>query len=385
VVQNMSRQLEPTFCRSFTKKDCTQPVPESFTRGANSLPLFPPGDPVRDLILILDSAVIFYSSLLCTMLFGQWYRNKSRKIADVKFAWSIFFLGMVFNTSSFIFADFYFTAEPFNTLFVKAGYVSLMLALTAFFFTVERIVPYRTRYVFSLSGFAISVITILSPRYFLEVLALSIAIMTFVGIMMFLVYTLRNTTGDIRRSIEQLVTGFMIGFVGFLGRSDFVYFNLGEPIYILGSGMLVGGLMIFGYAIVDTPALDELDWKRQLVELYLIGAGGILVYHRQFAESRDVDQVLTAAGISGVQSLFQEITSSDSGLNVVSIGDYEILFAHGVSFTSVLIARAAYQVLLGKVREFTEKFDAVFGPIVDSFEGSLKEFSSARELVDLYF
>jgi len=333
----------------------------------------------------LDSAVIFYSSLLCAVLFGQWYRNKSRKLVDVKFAWSVFFLGMVFNTSSFILADFYITGEPYNTLFVKAGYVSLMLALTAFFFTVERIVPYNTRHVFSLSGFGIAVLTVLSPRSLMEFLALSIAIVTFVGIMMFLVYTLRNTTGEVRRGIEQLVTGFLIGFVGFLGRSDFVYTNLGQPLYILGSGMLVGGLMVFGYAIVDTPALDELDWKRQLVELYLIQAGGLLVYHRQFAETRDIDQVLTAAGISGVQSLFQEITKSDSGLNVVSIGEYEILFAHGVKFTSVLIARAAYQVLLGKVREFTEKFDDVFGPIVESFEGSLKEFSSARELVDSYF
>lgn len=304
---------------------------------------------------------------------------------EVKFAWSVFFLGMVFNTSSFILADFYLIEEPLNTLFVKAGYVSLMLALTAFFSTIERIVPYNTRRVFSLSGFAIATLTVFSPRSLLELLALSIAIVTFVGIMMFLVYTLRNTTGEVRRGIEQLVTGFLIGFVGFLGRSDLVYNNLGESFYILGSGMLVGGLMVFGYAIVDTPALDELDWKRQLVELYLIQSGGLLVYHRQFAESRDIDQVLTAAGISGVQSLFQEITRSDSGLNVVSIGEYEILFAHGVNFTSVLIARAAYQVLLGKVREFTEKFDGVFGPIVESFEGSLKEFSSARELVDSYF
>jgi hypothetical protein len=367
------------------KKDSAGYVLERFARGAKSLPLFEPGNPIRDLILILDSAVIFYSSLLFAVLLGQWYRSKSRKLVDVKFAWSVFFVGMVFNTSSFILADFYITGEPYNTIFVKAGYVSLMLALTAFFFTIERIVPYNTRHVFSLSGFAIAVLTVLSPRMFMEALALSVAIVTFVGIMMFLVYTLGNTTGEVRRGIERLVTGFLLGFVGFLGRSDFVYYNLGEAIYILGSGMLVGGLMIFGYTIVETPALDELDWKRQLVELYLIQAGGLLVYHRQFTESRDIDQVLTAAGISGVQSLFQEITKSDSGLNVVSIGEYEILFAHGLNFTSVLIARAAYQVLLGKVQEFTEKFDGVFGPIVESFEGSLKEFSSARDLVDSYF
>ncbi|MFQ5833355.1 MAG: hypothetical protein ACE5H4_11670 [Candidatus Thorarchaeota archaeon] len=304
---------------------------------------------------------------------------------DVRFAWSVFFFGMILNTSSFIFADFYYTEELLNTILTKTGYVSLILDLAAFFFTIERIVPYRTRNVFSFSGVAIAILTVFFPRSLIEVLALTIALVTLVGIMMFLIYTMRNTTGEIRRGIEQLVTGFLIGFVGFLGRSDFVYYNLGESFYLLGEGMLVTGFIVFGHSIIDTPALDELDWRRQLVELYLIQAGGILVYHHQFAESADIDQVLTAAGISGMQSLFPEITRSESGLNVVSIRDYAILFAHGGSFTSVLIAKAAYQVLLGKVKEFTGKFDVIFSPIVQNFEGSLREFSSVQELVASYF
>jgi hypothetical protein len=181
------------------------------------------------------------------------------------------------------------------------------------------------------------------------------------------------------------VAGFLIGFVGFLGRSDISYYALGELIYAFGASLMVVGLIVFGYALIMSPALDELDWRHQLVELYIIQDGGLLVFHHHFEEDLDIDQVLTAAGISGIQSLFQEITRSEQGLNVVSIGDYEILFAHGGCFSAVLISRKAYHILLSKVQEFTDKFDIIFGPIIERFEGSLREFSSVHELVSSVF
>lgn len=304
---------------------------------------------------------------------------------DVKFGWGLFFIGMVCNTSSFILADFYFTSEPLNTIFVKIGYISLILALTAFFSTIERILPHRLHHIFTLIGFASSILTFLLPREFIELVALFVALVTLVAVMLFLTYSLRITSGNVRHAVIQIVAGFLIGYVGFLGRSDFSYYNLGEYVYTFSAALMVVGLIIFGYALIMSPALDELDWRQQLVELYIIQEGGLLMFHHQFERNLDIDQALTAAGISGVQSLFQEITSSEQGLNVVSVGAYDILFAHGSSFTTVLMARETYQVLLHKVQDFTEKFDLIFSNIIQKFEGSLKEFSSVKELVDSVF
>ena len=354
-------------------------------RGAMLLPLFPPGDIIRDIILLLDGAVVFYSFLLGIVLLGQWYRSPFRKLVDVKLAWGLFFIGMVGNTSAFMLADFYFTGEPMNTIFVKIGYMCLILALVAFFSAIERMLPYRLHHGFSFTGLASAGLTLVFPRQYIEVVALFISIVTLIGVMLFLTFSINNTSGAVRRSIGQIVAGFLIGFVEFLGRSDFSYSVLGAPIYTLGAGLMVIGLILFGYALIMSPALDELDWKHQLVELYIIQDGGLLVFHHHFEEDLDIDQVLTAAGISGVQSLFQEITRSEEGLNVVSIGNYEILFAHGGCFSSVLISRKAYHILLSKVQEFTDKFDIVFGPIIERFEGSLREFSSVHELVASVF
>ncbi len=349
------------------------------------MPVFPPGDVIRDVILLLDGGVVFYSFLLAIILIGQWLRNPFRRLIDVKFGWGLFFVGMVSNTSSFMLSDFYYTGEPLNTTFVKLGYISLILALTAFFSTIERILPHRLRHIFTLTGIASALLTILMPRELIEFVALFIALVTLVAVMLFLTYSMRITSGNVRHAVTQIVAGFLIGYVGFLGRSDFSYSVLGEIVYAISAALMVIGLIIFGYALIMSPALDELDWRQQLVELYLIQEGGLLMYHHQFEQNLDIDQVLTAAGISGVQSLFQEITRSEQGLNVVSVGEYDILFAHGSTFTTVLMAREAYQVLLHKVKDFTEKFDLVFGNIIQKFEGSLKEFSSVEEIVQSVF
>ncbi|MFW9887631.1 MAG: hypothetical protein ACFFER_05575 [Candidatus Thorarchaeota archaeon] len=349
------------------------------------LPLFPPGIIVRDIILLLDGAIVFYSFLLGIVLLGQWYRSPFRRAVDVKLAWGLFFIGMVGNTSAFMLADFYYTDDPLNIFWVKIGYMCLILALVAFFSTIERMLPYRLHHAFSITGLVSAGLTIVSPRDYIEAVALFISIVTFIGVMIFLTFSIRNTSGAVRRSIGQIVAGFLIGFVGFLGRSDVSYYALGELIYAFGAALMVVGLIIFGYALIMSPALDELDWRQQLIELYIIQEGGLLIFHHHFEEVQDIDQVLTAAGISGVQSLFQEITRSEEGLNVVSIGDYEILFAHGGSFSSVLISRKAYLILLSKVQEFTDKFDLIFGPIIERFEGSLREFSSVHELVASVF
>jgi hypothetical protein len=203
--------------------------------------------------------------------------------------------------------------------------------------------------------------------------------------MLFLNYTMKNTSGNIRKSINRIVAGFLVGYFGFIFSSDMAYAIFGIVPYLLGEASLVIGLVVFGFGAIYSPALGELDWRQQVVELYIIQQGGLLVYHFEFERTGELDQVLTAAGISGVQSLFQEITQSEMGLNVVSVGKFEILFSHSSSFTSVLITKAPYNVLVDKIEEFTNTFELMFGTIIQNFEGNLEEFSSANELVNSVF
>ena len=348
------------------------------------MPIFEEGGFIRDIFLILGSGVVFYSFLFGAILFGLWFKDKYRKTLDLRLAWSVFFFGLSINSIFFIMADFWFHNEPINTMLTASGYIALMIALTAFYAALEMILPYKTRHVLTIIGIITTFMPLFIPRSFFEPLALFDAILALIGITLFLRYTWSGTAGEVQKNVQWVVFGFLIGWLGFLGRSETAYL-WSESIYALGLIMLTVGILIFGYMLTTSPALDELDWNQQILELYVIQSGGILMCHHQFVENPNIDQVLTAAGIAGVQSLFQEITRSATGLNIVSIGDYDILFAHGAEFTCVLIAKKPYKILLDKVQEFTDKFEYEFGTVLRQFEGSLKEFHSADELIQSVF
>ena len=339
---------------------------------------------MRDIFLILSSGIVFYSILFSAIFFGQWYKDKYRKLVDLRLAWSVFFFGLSINSFFFIISDFWQTSEPFNTIFVASGYIALILALTAFYAALEIILPYKTNHLLTSIGIISTFMPLFIPRVFFEPLALFESILALIGITLFLRYTWGSTSGVVRKNVQWVVLGFIIGWFGFIGRSDTSYM-LGESFYILGLVFLTIGILIFGYVLSTSPALDELDWNKQILELYVIQMGGLLVCHHQFVENPETDQALTAAGIAGVQSLFQEITRSDTGLNIVSIGEYNILFAHGVAFTCVLIAKKPYKVLLEKVQEFTNRFEYEYGTVLQQFEGSLKEFHTADDLIRSIF
>ena len=349
------------------------------------MPVFPPGDIIRDISFVLMSGVVFYSILLSGIQYREWAKNKLRRVTDIQFAWATFLLGMVFNRASFMLSDFYFITEPWNTFFTKSGYIGLILAITAFFFAMELIIPYKTRHLFFITGLIHTILTVIFPRDFLNAIAISIGLVSFLGVLLFLNFTMKNTSGDVGKSIKTIIGGFILGFFGFIFAGDMAYNIFGVVPYLMGEAFLLIGIVTFGLGSFYSPALEELDWKQKLVELYFIQKGGLLIYHHEFERTSELDQALTAAGIAGIQSLFQEITQTDSGLNVVSMGNFEILFSHSDTFTSVLIAKAPYRILLGKLDEITKTFDLMFANIIQNFEGNLAEFSSARDLVTSIF
>ncbi|MFW9769170.1 MAG: hypothetical protein ACFFEM_10145, partial [Candidatus Thorarchaeota archaeon] len=223
----------------------------------------------RDLVMILHAAVVLYSLLFFGTFMNQWRKSPLRKLTDVRLAWAVFMLGMVLNTFSFMMTDFYFTEDPASLLWTKTGYIAMMIALMGFFLALERILPYRTRNIFTWSVLLIAIVTVFAPRELLTLLALSASLLAFGMLFLFFAYFVKNTTGAVRSSMRMIFFGVLIGFIGYLLRSDLVY-SFGEQYYVLGAALLVTGLVILGIAVLSSPTLDELDWDEQMLELYVI-------------------------------------------------------------------------------------------------------------------
>ena len=344
------------------------------------MPVFIELSLVRDVVLVLHSAVVLYSILFSATFVTQWIRSPLRKLTDVRLAWAVFMFGMACNSFSFIMSDFYFTVDPGSLMWVKTGYLMMMVALIGFFLALERILPYRTRHLFTVAGVIVAFVTLLAPRELLTALALTASLVVFGILALFFSFYVKNTSGVVRGSMRMIFIGFLVGFVGYILRSDFIYDELGEPFYLLGAFLLVSGLVTMGVAVLGSPALDELDWNEKMLELYVIHSSGVLMYYHKFIPTVDLDENLTAAGLTGAQELFKEMTQSKSGLNTLSIGDISILFANKTNFTTALVAKQAYRVLLGKTKDFSDQFELIFGDAVQSFGGEVSQFNQAGRL-----
>ncbi len=309
---------------------------------------------------MLSSGVIFYSIFFLFYLISVWIRGPLKKIVDIRLAWAIFLLGLATNAFSFMITDVAVLSAVENAFWIKMGYISIMFSITAFFFALERILPYKTKSVFSISGLFITVVTIFVPQDVMRILAFGFGSLVFILMLLFFRYFRAHTSDETQLSYQLLSTGIIIGFVGFVLRNDVVLVNFGVDYYLLGLLLITIGIMMFGGSIIQSPAYDELDWPEQVNELYVIAEGGILMFYHSFNEEHKFDEDLAAAGISGFQDMLKEITESEEGFRRVSIGSNEILFSHGSTVVTALVANAPYRILLDKVDDFTEKFELLF-------------------------
>ncbi len=330
-----------------------------------TVPPFGTTDIIRDAILVMDSSVVIYTSLFGLVLLAKWFHSPVKRWTDATFSWALFMFGMALNSFFFILSDFVFTTEPLLSITTRLGYLFIMIALLALFLAMERIVPYLPRNRVSAFGLIITIVTIFIPYEMLTVMALLSSLTTLLVLCVFLIYAIRNTTGGVRHSMELIFISFFIGFLGFVGRSDFAYYNLGQGVYTFAALLLVIGLVIMGVTVIYAPSLDELDWYNQMVELYVIHYSGLLLVHHSFKKSAMANEDLTAAGVTGIQAMFKEILNSPAGFSSISIGSLHILFDHGKGFTTVLIVQQPYRILFDKIREFTQQFEIMYSDALE--------------------
>ncbi|MEM4736226.1 MAG: hypothetical protein QXS20_10980, partial [Candidatus Thorarchaeota archaeon] len=230
--------------------------------------IFNPVPYPENLALVLYAAVVLYTVLIGSTLVLRWSRGPLRRLTDVRLAWAVFNYGIAANSLFFIMSDFYSVGME-RVLWTKGGYLSLMLALIAFLVAIESVLPYRTRNAFALIGSVVMVLTVFWPGDILWIPALIASVVALVMLGQFFRHFIRVTVGQVRDSLRLITVGFVIGFVGFVGRSDLVLELMGMNVYMAACALLFVGLLLLGIGILGSPALDELDWPSQMLELYV--------------------------------------------------------------------------------------------------------------------
>ncbi len=142
------------------------------------------------------------------------------------------------------------------------------------------------------------------------------------------------------------------------------------------------------------PPAEEMEWQKEILHIYVIAEGGIVMSDFSFLKWREkkdpliqrkteeFDPNLFSGGISGVSTMLREmIDSQQSKLKVIDHEDKKLIFEYGKGFTSVLISSKDLKILRNKLKTLTEEIQNVFSEQIEHWDGDLDKFLPVKTMI----
>lgn len=185
---------------------------------------------------------------------------------------------------------------------------------------------------------------------------------------------------------SSIALGGAFGFVvGYIITSPELLTHLDTMIIMSIIGISELSLIPFVFMKDSLPPAEEMDWPNQVVQLYVITDGGIMMTHYAFKSKVTFDLDLFSGGISGVTTILQEMIESDQKLKVIDHEDKKLLFEYGDRFVVTLIARKDLRIIRSKLKILSEEIQNVFWEILEDWNGDLDVFKPINTLIKNLF
>ena len=159
---------------------------------------------------------------------------------------------------------------------------------------------------------------------------------------------IRSSTGDVKRRLHKILFGFFLCVIQlFIGGYMVSYILLEEYspyLQLIATPLFILGLMIIVLGLYKFPAFLELDWKDNILQLFIIDERDYqLIYKYDFSkiqpDKRDLvneeskiekTKTLFSRGIFGIDEIISTITKTDKQtIEKIQQGKFLILLEYG--------------------------------------------------------
>lgn len=159
-------------------------------------------------------------------------------------------------------------------------------------------------------------------------------------------------------------------------------------VLVLIAILLVSELSVIPFVLMKESLLpsEELEWRNEIIHLYVISSGGIVLSDYSFKESTG-DKDLLAGGISGVLTILKEIVGSAEQLKGIDHEDKKLLFEYSYTqtFLVALLANKDLTILRSKLKKLTAQIQAVFWEILMNWDGNLDILAPIKTMIRNHF
>ena len=178
-------------------------------------------------------------------------------------------------------------------------------------------------------------------------------------------------------------SGFLIGY---LITSPSVIENI--DVLVIITIILVSELSLIPFVLMkeSLPPSEELEWSKEIIQLFVISISGIVMTSYSFEEQSTLENPdLFSGGISGVTMILKEMTDSQEKLKIIDHEDKKLLFEYGENFFTTLVTRKALKILRTKLADLTAEIEGVFWETIASWNGNLEVFTPLKTMIRNYF
>ncbi len=323
--------------------------------------MFEPGI-VRDSAIGFKFVLIFLCGMF-TVLFGldTWDAHRQKVAVQLEPAWMVFFGAFMVTELFYLLGDIYgFERE----LLLDGSYTLMMVASTGLVYGIETNSRYKTHGLFWKFCLVIAIATALLPREPSRFLLFwVVAPVLFVFILMFLVTMRHRLKGGATYAITGFFSGLLMTLAGVFLSADYFIAIGGDGLYIGGQAVSAAGFTLMGFSALHLRSLKELEWFTAVQRLIFASKAGEVVYTLNFSPGVPsiTQDILSAGGLSGVNSILKEISRTSSNVRYIDQQDSALLFYHGQWIVGILFSKFYLDALYIKLHRVVNLLESAYG------------------------
>ncbi len=145
------------------------------------------------------------------------------------------------------------------------------------------------------------------------------------------------------------------------------------------------GALLMTIAFQVQPKLYFIPSFRNLHHIYFYTSDGGSIYDQAFKAEANVSANLVAGGLTGISALIQEVTKTETELDILIQKGRFILLEHGKYVSVALVTEKNHIFLRDNLRKIVKEVEEHFSTELEDFHGNITPFKKIKSFVDEIF
>jgi len=156
-------------------------------------------------------------------------------------------------------------------------------------------------------------------------------------------------------------------------------------ILVLIAILIMSELSLIPFVLMkeSLPPAEEIEWRDEIINLYVISSSGIIMSDYSFKQEVSGDSDLLAGGITGIVAILKEIIGSLKDLKSIDHEDKKLLFEYppNRAFLVALFTKKDLNILRTKLKKLTSQIHDVFWETLADWNGNIEILAPIKTMI----